>query len=488
MDKNQKNICHECVGDEFLKTQIRKEGKRHNCAYCNKSRKAVSLKWLAEAVHETIEQHFSVTPDQPSELEYSLLRNKELRYGWDRRGDPVNSIIQDIAKIDETIASDVQGYLSDEYDHGSTKDYGEEDPFGDEVHYEESGSDDQRFQESWNIFRQEVTSRARFFSQTAENVLGKLFNDLYSLKTFDGESIVKVLGPNSKERFLYRARVSQSQLSLEKILKDPVNKLGAPNSRIASSGRMNAAGISVFYGATEPETCIAEIRPPVGSHIVLGRFEIIQDIRLLDFDLLTKVYVLGSYFDPVYKTQLERAAFLKRLIGELIKPVMPDDEIFEYLPTQIIAEFLSEKIDPRIDGVIFKSSQTGEGKNIVLFNHSCRTEPYTLPSSTTVSINFGWATEDDYDDSITVFEELPKKNESPSEKDSDKRSSQLSMMDLSFDDAEIDFEYIDTREVTLRLDVDNIEVKKIKWVKYDPENRYISRHRFNKKDDADSDF
>ena len=35
---------------------------------------------------------------------------------------------------------------------------------------------------------------------------------------------------------------------------------------------MNAAGISVFYGAMEEETCIAEARAPVGSYVVIGRF------------------------------------------------------------------------------------------------------------------------------------------------------------------------------------------------------------------------
>ena len=79
--------------------------------------------------------------------------------------------------------------------------------------------------------------------------------------------------------------------------------MGAPDSKIAKSGRMNAHGISVFYGATLPGTCIAEIRPPVGSQVVLGRFEIIREVRLLNFDHLTKVFVTGSLFDPEFAAQ-----------------------------------------------------------------------------------------------------------------------------------------------------------------------------------------
>ena len=50
---------------------------------------------------------------------------------------------------------------------------------------------------------------------------------------------------------------------------------------------------------------------------------------------------------------------------------MPSDETFDYLPTQAIAEYLATKVNPRIDGIIFSSSQTGgEGRNVVLFNHA----------------------------------------------------------------------------------------------------------------------
>lgn len=126
----------------------------------------------------------------------------------------------------------------------------------------------------------------------------------------------------------------------------------------ARAGRMNAAGTSVFYGAREAQTCISEVRAPVGSHIVIGRFEIIRPVRLLDSDVLTRVVVDGSPFDPEYGTRLSRAAFLRHLVGEISRPVMPRDEEFEYLPTQAVAQYLAECASPRLDGVIFRSSQT----------------------------------------------------------------------------------------------------------------------------------
>ncbi len=50
---------------------------------------------------------------------------------------------------------------------------------------------------------------------------------------------------------------------------------------------MNAPGISVFYGALDEATCIAEARAPVGSHVVVAKFHLLRPVRLLDFDALT---------------------------------------------------------------------------------------------------------------------------------------------------------------------------------------------------------
>jgi hypothetical protein len=231
---------------------------------------------------------------------------------------------------------------------------------------------------------------------------------------------------------------------------------------------MNAAGISVFYGATDAETCVAEVRPPAGSHVVVGRFQVIQDIRLLDLNILSQVYVEGSYFDPEFKGRKEHAAFLQRLVGELTKPVMPDEETFGYLPTQVVAEYLAEKVKPRLDGIIFNSSQTqDQGQNIILFHNSCGVEPYKLPTGTTVSINYVWSTDADCDDRITVFEELP--NGSQGERHE------------TTNETEFQDDWFNYRDITLRLDVNkDIDVMVITGSKYQSHKRNTSRYRHRK--------
>jgi hypothetical protein len=53
-----------------------------------------------------------------------------------------------------------------------------------------------------------------------------------------------------------------------------------------TAGRMNPSGIALFYGALELETCLAEVRPPVGSQVVCGAFLLRRTVLLLDLTLL----------------------------------------------------------------------------------------------------------------------------------------------------------------------------------------------------------
>jgi hypothetical protein len=77
---------------------------------------------------------------------------------------------------------------------------------------------------------------------------------------------------------------------------------------------------------------------------------------------------------------LNRAVFLRHLVDDISRPIMPRDEEFENLPTQGVSEYLASCVEPRLDGIIFHSAQTArEARNFVLFYHAAGVEPYTLP-------------------------------------------------------------------------------------------------------------
>lgn len=179
-------------------------------------------------------------------------------------------------------------------------------------------------------------------------------------------------------------------------MKRPGIKIGPPPRLKARAGRMNAPGIAVFYGATESSVALSEARPPVGSKVLIGCFEIIRRLKLLDLVGLNNISDErgGSLFDEAYRHSLKRTCFLRRLGGKLAKPVLPNDETIEYLPTQAVADFLATNVNPPLDGSIYPSVQGGSRQryacNLVLFHKAARVRDLGQGGSIEVSGNSQW--------------------------------------------------------------------------------------------------
>ncbi|WP_218669066.1 RES family NAD+ phosphorylase, partial [Leptonema illini] len=405
-----------------------------------------------------IEEHFYITSDVPNAIDSILMNDEELGFQWEREGQQVRCLIQEIAEIDDTIAENIQTFLS--YNSGHNPMDLEEDPWGSDVCYAEKNPDASHYMESWDYFCKEISERARFFNQNSERILDSIFNGIHSLETDDHKSVIREAGPSTEIAQIFRARVSQSREVFEGILKNPIIELSAPPPKKAKAGRMNAYGISVFYGAADIGTCVSEVRPPVGSDVIVGKFQLLRRLQLLDLGMLSKVYAQGSYFDRDFVKRKSHAAFLKHLVAELTKPVMPEEELLDYLPTQIIAEYLSNKSNPELDGIIFNSTQSSGGReNIVLFQKSSGVEPYSLPSDWEINIHYGWPTEDGVaDDSVFICE-----------KKTDNRIKE---------DPQLIQTTQDSLQHSLRLNVyDDITVVRVKGVEYKSSERSVSRYR-----------
>ncbi len=479
LEKDTVRVCHDCIGDSFLADEVKEKGSRGLCGYCGKRRKALTLEKLAERIHEVLKEHFRLSLNETP---------------WRRSGYPVVDLIANMAGLDEEIADDVRALLSEPHEYEAMTD-GAENPYDSDAHYEELSPDEWGFHDTWEAFRSEIRSCARFFSTSAETALRDIFGDLSALKTFDDQPVIRKISPDDEDRFLWRARTAQSSKELKAILSAPVCEIGPPTSRLAKGGRMNAPGIPVFYGALDEDTCVAEARAPVGSHVVVAKFEVLRPLRLLDFDSLTKIYVERSHFDPTYASHVGRASFLRRLVREMSRPIMPGDEAFEYLVTQAVAEYLAHKVEPRLDGIIFHSSQTdGTGRNVVLFNHACGVEPYELPKEADVTfLGLPKETkltffshirgEDHADGDITVFETVPPdppEKVAPTEtlgNSLDLRPVGVFHSALPWDEDEEDIEPPTYRDPTLRLDVESVVVLEIKGVKYNSKRRNVRRRR-----------
>lgn len=479
-----KKLCYHCIGDDYLRDEIKSEGKRRKCSYCERSAKTYFISDLAERIDSAFEQHYVLTSENPEPWEYALMSDKESRYDWTRDGQAVTWAIMDAADIPEEAAIDVQIILEDKHGDFDSWAAGEETPFSSNSYYAEKGASDAAWQEEWRNFEKSIKTEARFFSNSALEYLKSVFENIHEMQTKDDRPLIVKAGPNTNVSDLFRARVFQADDKLETALMRPDIHLGSPPSSLAKAGRMNAHGISVFYGANDPSVALAEVRPPVGSQVAVARFEILRPLNLLDLTALDFVTVRGSIFDSDFINRLERAAFLAKLSQRITKPVMPDDEAFEYLATQAIADFLSTEADPKIDGLIFPSAQVaGESLNVVLFHKASKIEELDLPKGTELSANLWQMYEEGLEPDFSVTEEVPpkKKNEKKKKRKENEWPPNLGNIIETQIESQNSWRS-DYRADTLKVDTNNIRVHIISSVQYSSNDFKVTRRRWEKRD------
>lgn len=450
-------VCHRCIGDPFLAGDVKAEGTRHECMQCEKLRKALPFSELAELIHNAIEGNF--------------------RPGRDDEGQRFAELIAEQAEIPEELAEQVQSWFSSRRGYSMVRD-GEVNIY--EESWVEEGLDRDPYSARWRAFKRSVREEARFFNEQASAWLADIFHKLEEQADWQGRNAVRTIAPGDPGSVFVRGRVAQSDAELQKFLLDPVAELGPPPAGIASAGRMNAAGVSVFYGAFDLPTCRAEIRPPVGSHAVFASFRLLRPIKILDFEVLSSTAITGSIFDPAYRRSVDRGAFLRTFGTEISVPVMPRDEAFGYVPTQIVAEYLAHALG--LDGIMFRSVQAGGAtQNIVLFNRVARVKALDR-SGYMAKIDLGWVEPDDYDDRITISEEeLPPPPEEAPVEPADPDFFAM----VHFDSPD---ENADDRVETLEYVPDSVVVQRVRAVDYDAPGRHVSRYRWTREQLDNSPF
>lgn len=471
---SEKHLCSWCIGEAYLREIVEKENDEHECDYCGSTAPAISLEDLADHISTAFEMHFSRTASEPNSWQYAMIKDKELDYDWEREGEQTVYAIMGAADIPEEAASDIQEILSDEHGDFDSAAMGEECEFDGDAYYEAIMPGDEEWQESWCLFEKTIKTEARFFSRTAAAQLSELFDTIDEMRTRDGRPLIVDAGPNTEYSQLYRARPFQNDGKLEKALIRPDKELGAPPSHIANSGRMNARGIAVFYGATSVKTALAEVRPPVGSQVAVARFDIIRPLKLLDLTALGDVHETGSIFDPGYAYRLGRMMFLQKLSSKMARPVMPDDQESEYLPTQAIADYLATEGKVRLDGIIFPSVQVnGAGLNVVLFHKAARCREMEFPEGTEFDARTYTSYEDAPEPDYCVTEEIPPEKEKVED---DKPHGIFELTAIPWPD----LNNYDDRKETLSVDPASLRVHIVDAIEISTTDFQVRRHRWTK--------
>lgn len=352
-----KYICYNCVGEEYISNLIRETGKANrNCSYCNKRKKNVALEEIAELLHTMFILHYEQPEDGP--------------FYYDS-GEPADYIIQDELHVDEEPARDLLSVMADTYnDH-----HGVDIIYDEGFHFIKSKRTHNSLGYAWERMEKSLRNESRYFNQHVKDFLDELFSDIETLKTDKSQIAIREA---SNDVIFYRARVFENIEDAEKALEHPERFFGPPPNELARSGRMNAHGIPVFYGATSSDIAVAEVRPVVGSYVVVVPFRPLRELRILDISALNSLTEInGSIFDQRITNLNEKANFMRTLSRKLTLPVSGKKPENEYLITQAVSEYLSVSDKYRLDGISFDSTQHPRRKrsaaghqNVVLFSKS----------------------------------------------------------------------------------------------------------------------
>jgi hypothetical protein len=359
--------CVLCTTKPDLKQWIERNGAVEGCAFCgSEGQIAVDVTRFTQHIDNVIRRHYS--PD-------------------DEEGEPATTLISRVAGISADVARLVTNITHDDERPGqSFYDYGPL-SFG--------GRWSQEHADRWEKLKEVVKHEARFFGAETRTILNTILGDL---GTFCGGVAIRELSPAD---VMFRGRLAGSNNEADEWFKSPATTLNAPPKDKATAGRMNAAGVRVFYGALQERIAVAELRPPIGSHVIVGSFAPTRGLRIVDLGVLGDVFEYEDLFSSNFEAVSTRLTFLRMLEQEISLPVQPHHQALEYIPTQVVAEYI--RIVLGLDGVGYRSAQVGESpapgqiigprlhpneRNVVLFGVAALTTSEAAPDGLQPGLRF----------------------------------------------------------------------------------------------------
>lgn len=234
-----------------------------------------------------------------------------------------------------------------------------------------TGTDTARFYNIWEKLAEQLIHENRFFNLEAKKILDALFKDIENICFPNEDSLIIKIGLGNPINEIYRARSFSALTEVPKAIERPDLHIGPPPSKFAGNGRLNSKHQSVFYGALDEDTMFAEIRPSVGSYVVYSKFELLNEINILNLSNLRSLLEDGAVYDSINKGDLEILTNMMFLGEHMGRPIQPENNSIEYIVTQAIADYLSSI---NINGIAYRSAQNKEGVNIAIFHSSSKIE------------------------------------------------------------------------------------------------------------------
>jgi len=134
------------------------------------------------------------------------------------------------------------------------------------------------------------------------------------------------------------------------------SRLGTAPAACSTENRMNRAGESMFYGAADTATVLAEIEPATpGQRTFVGVWTPTRPLRVLDL-VKSKTRPLPDFYDVDQAGARWKLQFLAGFADDVRQRVVLEGGI-EYRTTQLLMEYLRSRVTG-LDGIIYRSSHT----------------------------------------------------------------------------------------------------------------------------------
>lgn len=343
----EKYICTECVADDYLAELIKSNPIPKACSYCsaiNSKSIVCEYKIVAKRIYERIFLSYKDAQDLNVpyvegewlfEEIYICDAINNFNTGWEQEfiDDLCRSVSPDLYLINH-VDNDWAGVPEHE-----VLTYG------------------------WEAFKEQILYKTRYLFLTQKT---SAHNDFYSIPL---DSMLDRLGDLcnrlglikeiTKDTLFYRVRVHEEGVAFTEF-----NDIAAAPKGIAGAGRMNPAGIPYFYIAFSQNTAEQEVITDQ-NYWSLAKIKLLENIKVLD---LTKLPLLPSIFDTAKHNLREEISFLYEFVDDLLKPVSKDGrEHIEYVPTQVVSEYLRYVFEPKLQGIMYPSVKDAGGVNMAIF-------------------------------------------------------------------------------------------------------------------------
>jgi hypothetical protein len=379
-------VCADHFKDPHLRDFIKKNIRETHCDYCDEDKDSADFNELSEFIEEAISTEYS-EPYESGAWYDSEGENYEDRF-------PLNDVewtldlLQEFVDVDDfTIIEDLAGGFSNDYWTPTDAIWGP--------------TEGEAFVGGWESLKEILKHKIRFlfFDPSLKNT----FEDNESINPYlvldeAAKAIAKmslVVEVPAEALKIYRGRQHENAEDVA-----TAKAIGSPPAKNAKANRMSPPGISMFYGASDVETCEREVIDLNWKNtcFTTGCFYNSIPLKLVDFTALPEI---PSLFDVQNREKRNVIGFLSAFIKDLSNPVKPDDQVhIEYIPTQVVTEFLKVKLG--VHGIVYGSvknpghkctvifadneqmanaNEIGDSHILVLSNNTVLTKPIVQPPS-----------------------------------------------------------------------------------------------------------